>query len=162
MVKILEQVEIKPPDLLQTEELINQLRLVSSRLSEMKEELAPAIEQFEDTKKEKTGLTDALRRTLLTETEGYAPASYYDDLLETYYENELVITSEGTFIRDVIAYADAYQQKTGVDIIGALLSVSIGGLKKRLMENPEEFHMVKSTQDNNDLWVGNGVKIVRN
>lgn len=123
------------------------LKEVTESVKDMKAELQPSLDAFDEKKREKTTLTEQLRSHVLSETVGKQAQDYFDGLVSTYFEREFVILDEASAVRQVIAFADEYLKQTGVDIIGSLLSVVKSTVTNRVQNQPELFGLQPLTSE---------------
>ncbi len=129
-------------ELKKSKEIFTSLKAVAQVVDEMSSELQPAIEALDEKKKEKTKLTESLRSAVLAETSSIFQGSWFDDKVSTYHDRELEVVNEGAAIRQIIAFADSYLERTGVDIIGSLLKLQLTNVKARVEADPSTYGLV--------------------
>lgn len=143
-----------------TRAIYDKLVKVSETVDAMKSELQPSIDALDTQKREKTSLTEAVKNTLLDEIPRPAVGDYFDGKISAYFDQEFSVTDESVAIRQIIQYANTYKDITGVDIVAALLSVKIGGVKDRVLAAPREFGLVAQTDEDGVVsWQSRGMTI---
>lgn len=128
-------------------EILTKLKDAVTKVKDMKAELQPSLDAFDESKREKTQLTERLRSVVLQETEGRQAQDYFEGLISTYFDREFVILDEASAVRQVVKFADEYLKETGVDIIGSLLSVAKSRVEPRVQSQPEKFGLQPLTND---------------
>lgn len=146
--------------MIRSTELLSELKDVSTTIKNMKAEIQPSLDMFDEKKREKTQLTDRLRSVVLQETDGQPTKEYFDGLVSTYFDREFVILDNTTAVRQIIEFANKYREETGVDIIGSLLSVVKSRVEPRIQTLPELFGLQPLITDGGVEHHSKGMSIV--
>lgn len=142
--------------------IFNSLKEVSELVDDMAGELQPAIDALDEKKRERTILTNNLKDTLLDEIPKLQIGDFFDGKVSAFFEQEFEIVDDTSALRQILAYADTYKEITGVDILSALVSIKIGGVKDRVLADPRKFGLIaKTDEDGIVTWESKGMCIDR-